>query len=206
MRNKPGQKRQEGTWALGSLLPLFLPPLSDRSPPGATRCATPAALAAAQLKEPLALLPAPASARSPTDAPHLSAQVYASSVATRRPSSTSARIMAYHMMQSSPGHVGVSGVGAGCVRLPIVAAEHPPPVADAPAQKSPHALCDVVWSGARALQPVAQGLWVRCSARELHAWMCMRHKGGVGSTQTWHRRGEGFCCACDAARPACDMR
>ena len=77
--------------------------------------------------------------------------------------------MAYHMVQSSQGRVGARPVGAGRVRLPIVAAEPPPTVAGAPAQKSPLALCDVVWSVARALQSVAHGLSVRCNDRELHA-------------------------------------
>ena len=175
--------------------------MSDRSPPGATGCATPAACAAALLKEPQRLLLALASACSPADRPVCPRRSTLPGLATRRPTSTSARIVAYHKDQSSRGRAGAKPVGAGCVRGPIVAAEHPPPLLMPPRRKSPHAMCDVVWSCGRALQCFVHGLRPRCDGRELHAWMCACQKCCVGSTLIWVRRRGGFCCACDAARP-----
>ena len=151
------------------------PPLSDRSPPGATRCATPAARAAALLKEPQRLLPAPAPACSPADRPICPRRSSLQGVATRRPTSTSARTVAYHKDQSSQGRAGAMPVGAGCVRGPIVAAEPPFPVADAPAQKSPHAMCDVVWSCGRARAvlcswPLATLRWSRAAGMNVRVF------------------------------------
>ena len=121
----------------GESLPPFRPPLSDRSPPGATGCATPAACAAALLKEPQRLLLALASACSPADRPVCPRRSTLPGLATRRPTSTSARIVAYHKDQSSRGRAGAKPVGAGCVRGPIVAAEHPPRCSCPRAEKAP---------------------------------------------------------------------
>ena len=166
---QPRAKASRRDLGSGEALPPFRPPFHDRSLLRATRCATPAARAAALLKEPHWLLAALESALALTDRPDCPRRSRFSTLALSRPSSSQDGNTDYEAKNYHLGSRYGTPVRASPNPHPSVAAEHPSPLPNLSTRESPHALCRVVSSIEAPLQCIVRCDWRAGDGRELDA-------------------------------------